>query len=110
MARPHNLTDLYLAPVVLSIDAELELLRGKSEEDLPMYIALATNQEPRSISERRRYLLEALTRFQDMHGWAATWHPRGLRLSNADHHLVLGVPLNVHTYLALSEASPDGTV
>lgn len=105
MARPHDIADLFLAPLVLKIDAELETLRAKSQDELLMYIALSTNHEPRSIDERRRFLLEAVTRFHDMHGWVATWDLRGLRLANDDHHLVLGVPPAVSAYLALADES-----
>ena len=107
MALPHDITDLYLAPVVLKIDAELELLRGKTHDDLLMYIALTTNREPRDLDERRKYLLEAVSRFTDMHGWVATWHPRGLRLEHDDHQIVLGVPAAVHSYLQLADMSVD---
>lgn len=107
MALPHDITDLYLAPVVLKIDAELEALQGKTQDDLLMHIALATNREPRTIGERRTYLLEAVTKFVDMHGWVATWHPRGLRLAHDDHHIVLGLPAAVSSYLQLAEEPVD---
>ena len=103
MVRPHDITDLYLAPVVLAIDAELEALRGKGYEDVALYIALATNREPTSRSEKRKYFIEAVTKFIELHGWDVTCHPRGLRLTHDGHQIVLGLPLPVYSYLELSE-------
>jgi hypothetical protein len=103
MVRPHDITDLYLAPVVLAIDAELERLRGKSYDDILMYIALSTNREPRPRAEKRQYFIEAVTKFIDLHGWVVTCHPRGLRLSHDDHQIVLGLPPAVYAYLELSD-------
>lgn len=103
MVRPHDITDLYLAPVVLAIDSELEALRGKSYDDIVMYVALATNREPRTRSEKRKYFIEAVTKFHDLHGWVVSCHPRGLRLTHDDHQIVLGLPLPVYSYLELSE-------
>jgi hypothetical protein len=103
MVRPHDITDLYLAPVVLAIDAELEALRGKGPDDILMHIALATNREPRSRDEKRRYFIEAVTKFHDLHGWTVSCHPRGLRLSHGEHQIVLGLPPAVYAYLELSD-------
>jgi hypothetical protein len=103
MVRPHDIADLYLAPVVLTIDAELEALRGKSYDDIVMYIALATNREPRTRADKRRYFIEAVTKFHDLHGWEIVCHPRGLMLAHGDHQLVLGLPPTVHSYLELSD-------
>ncbi|MBX6748376.1 MAG: hypothetical protein IRY85_01695 [Micromonosporaceae bacterium] len=108
MVRPHDITDLYLAPVVLAIDAELEALRGKSYDDILMYVALATNREPRTRIEKRKYFIEAVTKFHELHGWEVTCHPRGLRLTHDGHQIVLGLPPAVYSYLELSdEETPD---
>lgn len=103
MTRPRDIADLYLAPVVLKIDAELEALRGKTQDDVLTFIALTTNKEPFSLSERRAFFIEAVTRFHDMHGWVATCDPRGLRLTHGEHQLVLGLPAVVRSYLRLTD-------
>jgi hypothetical protein len=100
MARPHNIADLYLAPVTLGIEAELDILVGKTEHDVLRYIALATNHEPRNVAERRADFIEAVTHLQEMHGWQASWDPRGLRLANDERSVVLGLPPAVSSYLA----------
>ena len=51
--RPHDVTDLYLAPVALDLDTELGSLAGKSEHALLVYVALHTDREPSTIEERR---------------------------------------------------------
>ena len=98
--RPHDVVDLYLAPVALGVDAELARLSEMSQRDLELEIALDTNQEPRTSEARRRALLETVTHRVELHGWTAAWHDRGLRLAHEDHHLVLGVPPNLQSYLA----------
>jgi hypothetical protein len=103
MARPHDITDLYLAPVVLGIDAELATLGHLTPDQLLTYIAVATNREPRFMSERRRYFLEAITHHHEMHGWRATCDPRGLRLTHRGRYVVLGLPANVVSYLGLAD-------
>jgi hypothetical protein len=58
-----------------------------------------TNREPRDLSERRAYFVEAVTRHLELRGWIATWDPRGLRLTNDEHSMVLGLPANIRTYV-----------
>jgi hypothetical protein len=99
MTRPHDITDLYLAPVALSVDEELQYLRDLNEGEVLRHIVLATNREPRTVEERRAYFVEAMTHHHDMHGWIASYDPRGLRLTNGEHTLVLGVPSGVRSYL-----------
>ncbi len=101
MTRPRDITDLYFAPVALGIDAEIATLDHMTPDELLSYTVLVTNREPRSISERREYLLEAITRHQEMHGWRAAWDARGLRLAHDEHAVVLGVSPTVRSYLEL---------
>lgn len=101
MTAPRDVADLYLAPVALELDAELETLKDKDEHALLLYIALETGREPLDLDERRRFLLEAVTRLVDLHGWEAGWDERGLRLTNDEHTVVLGVPDEVRAYAGL---------
>lgn len=97
--RPHDIVDLYLAPVALSVDANLQSLSGLSSEKIGGEVALVTNLDPRDTDERRRAVLETVTHLVEMHGWSASWHERGLQLSHEEHRLVLGIPPSLHTYL-----------
>lgn len=97
--RPHDATDLYLAPVTLAVDGRLEELALLSPEDLASEIAISTNIDPRSTAERERAVVSAATYPLDLHGWNVSMSPRGLRLFHADHSLVLGLPPNVVEYL-----------
>ena len=49
--------------------------------------------------DRERALLESILHFTDSRGWIVAWDSRGLRLSHAEHSLVLGVPANLAAYL-----------
>jgi hypothetical protein len=99
--RPTDLTDLFLAPVALSIDAELAALSTKTPEELQTTIALRTNREPASLAERREHLLRAVEHVVELHDWTLSWDRRGLRLVHGDHTLVLGLPANLRSYLEL---------
>jgi len=102
---PHDVPDLYLAPVVLSIDAKLDDLATLGPRALAQRVALETNLPDWSREDRERALLESIQHLIDCRGWTATWDPRGLRLSHADHCLVLGVPANLAEYLSGAAAS-----
>jgi hypothetical protein len=100
--RPHDVTDLYLAPVALSLDAELDNLAGLSHHELRLLVAVRTNRGPgvqHEYDRAREDLLEAVTHDIEMHGWQASWHLRGLEIAHQQHRLVLGVPANVRSYL-----------
>ncbi len=100
MAVPHDITDLYLAPVALGIDGEIQRLDQLSESKLLLHVVLVTDREPRSLAERRSYFIDAVTRYHDMHGWVLSYDPRGLRLTHGEHTIVLGLPPNVSAFLA----------
>jgi hypothetical protein len=98
-ARPHDIADLYLAPVALDIEHRLEELSGLSAEEVRYRVILGTDREPRSAKEREDVLLETLTSGLDLHGWQVSRHPRGLLLSHDAYSLVLGLPSNLASYL-----------
>ena len=97
---PHDVSDLYLAPVVLSIDAKLDDLATMEPRALAQRVAVESNLPDWSREDRERALLESVQHFIDCRGWTVTWDPRGLRLSHDEHSLVLGVPANVSPYLS----------
>jgi hypothetical protein len=97
---PHDVSDLYLAPVVLSIDAKLDDLATLDPRALAQRVAVESNLPDWNREDRERALLESILHFVDSRGWTTAWDPRGLRLSHADHSLVLGMPTNLAQYLA----------
>lgn len=98
-ARPHDLSDLYLSPVALELDRRLGQLEGLTEAELEFEVTLTTDRQPCDVAARPALVLDMLTRYLKTHGWEVSWVPRGLCVSHADHHLVLGVPPNVGAYL-----------
>jgi hypothetical protein len=97
--RPHDVSDLYLAPVVLELDHRLDEFEGLSHDEIELRVALETDRQPRDSADRSRLMLLCLTHALETHGWAVGWAPRGLRISHDDHKLVLGIPDSMRTYL-----------
>lgn len=97
---PHDVSDLYLAPVVLAIDAKLDDLATLEPRALAQRVAIESNLPDWSREDRERALLESVQHFIDCRGWTVAWDARGLRLRHAEHTLVLGVPANAVAYLA----------
>lgn len=102
-ARPHDLADLYLSPVVLAVDARIEELGRLGKDQLDYEVALESDLPDFNRSMREESLLRAITHLIDRHGWEFSWDPRGLRLSHDEHALVLGIPAVFAEYL---EGSP----
>lgn len=98
-ARPHDVTDLYLAPVALGLDHRLEELADLPVEEVRIRVVLGTDREPRDRTEREEALLETLTRGLELHGWQVRLQPRGLLVSHDAYALVLGIPANLLSYL-----------
>jgi hypothetical protein len=86
------MTDLYLASVVLAVDARIEELGQLDAADLAAEVGLASDRADRDANQRAKALVEAVQHLIDCHHWTLSWDPRGIRLAHADHHLVLGVP------------------
>lgn len=97
--RPHDMTDLYLAPVVLELDARLEEMAALTEDELGYQVILETDIEPRDTAERRKALVETIRRRAELHGWTLSLHARGLAVSHDAHSFVLGLPDNVRAYI-----------
>jgi hypothetical protein len=91
-ARPHDATDLFLAPVLLAVDARIEEL-GKLDKDRLAYeVALESDSPGVTRHMREEALIRTITYLIDRHHWEFSWDPRGLRLAHDAHTFVLGVP------------------
>jgi len=97
--RPHDLTDLYLAPLVLTVDARIEELGRLDRDRLAYEIALESDLADFTRSMREDALIRAVTHLIDSHDWEFSWDPRGLRLAHDAHTLVLGIPAVFVEYL-----------
>lgn len=98
--RPHDLSDLYFAPVVLAVDARLRELGALPPDELRERIALAGDRPADSYEDRRTGVLSAATELIELHHWQTDLEARGLRLFHEDHALVLGLPDTIRDYLA----------
>jgi hypothetical protein len=104
--RPHDITDLYLAPVALAVDARIAELSELADEELAVHVGLASDKPDWSTEFRREAVLKTLSHLIEMHGWTVSWDERGIRLSHGNHSLVLGAPTNLARYVA---GVPAGT-
>ena len=100
--RPHNITDLYLAPVVLAVDARIEELGHLDKDGLAYEVALESNTPDFTRQMREEALIRTVTHLVDSHDWEFSWDPRGLRLTHDAHTFVLGIPTVFLEYLEYS--------
>jgi hypothetical protein len=91
-ARPRDISDLHLAPVVLAIDAKIDELARLNVEQLSDEVALEGNALNITWQMREDALLRTIAHLIDTHHWSLSWDPRGLRLSHDRQTLVLGIP------------------
>jgi len=97
--RPHDVTDLYLAPVLLAVDARLEELGQFDKRRLAYEVALESDLPDITRQMREEALMRAITHLTDTHHWAFSWDPRGLRMSHDAHTFVLGLPAALLDFL-----------
>jgi hypothetical protein len=97
--RPHDVTDLYLAPVLLAIDARIEDLGKLDKDGLAYEVALDSDSPDATRQMRQEALITTITYLIDTHHWEFSWDPRGLRITHDEHTLVLGVPAVFLDYL-----------
>jgi hypothetical protein len=97
--RPHDIPDLYLAPVVLGVDARIEELGRLDKEGLRYEVALEANSPDYTRRMREDALIRTVTHLIDRHDWEFGWDPRGLRLTHDAHTFVLGIPAVFLEYL-----------
>jgi hypothetical protein len=103
--RPHDLTDLYLAPVVLAVDARIEELGRLDKSGLAYEAALESDTPDFTRRMREEALIRTVTHLIDGHDWKFSWDPRGLRLTHDAHTFVLGIPAVFLDYLQDSTAA-----
>ena len=97
--RPHDVTDLYLAPVVLAVDARIDKLGQLGKDGLAYEVALESDSPDFTRRIREDGLIRTVTHLTDCHGWEFSWDPRGLRLTHDAHTFVLGIPAVFLEYL-----------
>jgi len=102
--RPHDIADLYLAPVALAVDARIEELGRLDVKGLAYEVALESDSPDFTRQMREEGLIRTVTHLMDTHDWAFSWDPRGLRLTHDAHTFVLGIPAAFRDYL---EDSPE---
>jgi hypothetical protein len=101
--RPHDITDLYLAPVALAVDACIEELGQLDKDRLAYEVAMRSDSPDFTRSLREEALIRTVTHLADCHDWEFAWDPRGLRLSHDAHTFVLGIPAVFLEYLEDSQ-------
>ena len=104
-ARPHDISDLYLAPVALEIDARIEELGRLDKEQLAYEVALESDSPDFTRQMREEGLIRTVTHLIETHNWEFSWDPRGLRLTHHAHTFVLGIPAVFAEYLQGSPAA-----
>jgi hypothetical protein len=97
--RPHDIADLYLAPVALAVDARIEELGRLDKEGLADEVALESDSPDFTRQMREGGLIRTITHLMDTHEWAFSWDARGLRLTHDAHTFVLGIPAVFRDYL-----------
>jgi len=97
---PHDITDLYLAPVALAVDARITELGRLGTEQLAYEVALESDAADFTQAMREEALIRAITHLVDCHDWAFSWDQRGLRLTHDAHTFVLGIPPVFGEYLS----------
>ena len=98
-SRPHDITDLYLAPVALAVDARIEELGHLDKDRLAYEVALESDSPDFTRRMREEGLIRTITHLIDCHDWEFSWDPRGLRLTHDAHTFVLGIPAVFLVYL-----------
>jgi hypothetical protein len=97
--HPRDVADLYLAPVILALDARLDELGALDTAELTERVALDADTPDWSREFRDSGLLRTVEHMIDLHGWRLSWHERGLRVAHQPYSVVLGVPSVFAAYL-----------
>jgi hypothetical protein len=97
---PHDVPDLYLAPVILAVDTRIQKLASLDAQHLREEVAMVSNLADWTHEMRETGLLRAVEYLIDLHGWDLAWDPRGIRLTHGDRRIVLGVPATFTEFLS----------
>ena len=98
-AVPHDLTDLYFAPVVLAVDARITELCLLDARELAYQVAVAGDSSDSTRELREAGLLHAIQHLIDTHNWQLSLDARGIKLTHGDHSVVLGMPSTFTEYV-----------
>jgi hypothetical protein len=90
---------LYLAPVLLAVDARIEELGKLDKDGLAYQVALESDSPDVTRPIREEALATTVAHMVDLHHWELSWDPRGLRMTHDAHTFVLGVPAVFLEYL-----------
>ena len=96
---PHDAADLYLAPLLLTLNERLEELSRLELDQLHAHVGLVSDQPDWTRDIRENGLLQAIRHTIDTHDWNLSWHPRGLAVRHGKHQVVLGTPATFSEYL-----------
>jgi hypothetical protein len=99
-ALPHDVHDLYLAPVVLAVDALVDELGALEPGALAARLAGTSHLADRTRALREAELIQTLRLSTTLHGWELTVEDRGVRLAHDDHSVVIGLSTRLREFLA----------
>ena len=97
--KPQDVSDLYLAPVALAVDARLEEHGALTPDGLAERVALASDEADWTVELRRDGVIRTVGHLLDLHDWELSWETRGVGISHASHRLVLGIPDSLRVFV-----------
>lgn len=97
--KPHDIADLYLAPVALAVDERIDELGHLDKDQLASKVAFQSDSQDFTRRMREEALIRTVRYLIDCHGWEFSWDSRGLRLTHDAHTFVLGIPAVFLEYL-----------
>lgn len=109
MVTPRNPSDLYLAPLLIRLDQELDEYSALSVPDMDFRIVLETNALTDTRQQREEALTRALAHLIDTHDWELQLVDRGLSVSHGDYRVTLGLPKSVRDFLAGSDVTSEAS-
>ena len=74
--RPHDISDLYLVPVLLAVDAKIEELGKLDKDGLAYEVALESNSLDITRQMREEALIRTITHLTETHHWEFSWDLR----------------------------------
>lgn len=100
--RPHSVTDLALAPVIIGLERNLARLRDSG--DLEFELALELNDDASCYPDeaaRVRRVLAGATRNLDLHGWSVSPTPdlQGLAVSHGGYTVSIMLGKQLANYI-----------
>ncbi|MGA3154646.1 MAG: hypothetical protein ACLQK8_19395 [Streptosporangiaceae bacterium] len=103
MPHPRSPADLVMAPVLISVERNLALVR--ESEDLEFALALELDDDGswyRTPAERARRIQRVATRDVDLHGWEANPTPdlQGLEIAHRGYSVSLMLGKRLADYVA----------